>query len=55
MLTINGGKGKFVGGFAGAPRMNVLILGGGVVGRGALEVLFALGANCTIMDINVGL
>ena len=29
MLTINGGKGKFVGGFAGAPGMNVLILGGG--------------------------
>ena len=55
MLTINGGKGKFVGGFAGAPRMNVLILGGGVVGRGALEVLFALGASCTVMDINVGL
>ncbi len=55
MLTINGGKGKFVGGFAGAPRMNVLILGGGVVGRGALEVLHALGANCTVMDINYGL
>jgi len=54
MLTINGGKGKFVGGFAGAPRMNVLILGAGVVGRSALEVLFALGANCTVMDINVG-
>ena len=55
MLTINGGKGKYVGGFAGAPRMNVLILGAGVVGRGALEVLHALGANCTVMDINVGL
>lgn len=55
MLTINGGKGKFVGGFAGAPRMNVLILGAGVVGQGALEVLHALGANCTVMDINVGL
>ena len=55
MLTINGGKGKFVGGFAGAPRMNVLILGGGVVGRGALEVLHSLGANCTVMDINYGL
>ncbi len=54
MLTINGGKGKFVGGFAGAPRMNVLILGAGVVGRGALEVLHALGASCTVMDINVG-
>ena len=54
MLSINGGKGKFVGGFAGAPRMNVLILGAGLVGQGALEVLYALGANCTIMDINVG-
>lgn len=54
MLTVNGGKGKFVGGFAGAPRMNVLILGAGGVGRGALEVLVALGANCTVMDINVG-
>ena len=54
MLTINGGKGKFVGGFAGAPRMNVLILGAGVVGRGALEILHALGAACTVMDINVG-
>jgi len=35
--------------------MNVLILGAGVVGQGALEVLYALGANCTVMDINVGL
>ena len=55
MLTINGGKGKYVGGFAGAPGMNVLILGGGTVGQGALQVLHALGAHCTVMDINVGL
>ena len=54
MLTINGGKGKFVGGFAGAPGMNVLILGGGIVGQGALSILYALGANMTVMDINVG-
>ena len=54
MLTINGGKGKYVGGFAGAPGMNVLILGAGLVGRSALQVLYALGANCTVMDINVG-
>ena len=54
MLTINGGKGKFVGGFAGAPGMNVLILGGGVVGQGALSVLYSLGANVTVMDINAG-
>lgn len=55
MLTINGGKGKYVGGFAGAPAMNVLILGGGLVGQGALSVLYALGANVTVMDINVGI
>ena len=30
MLTINGGKGKFVSGLGGAPGMKVLILGGGV-------------------------
>lgn len=54
MLTINGGKGKFVGGLTGAPRMNVLILGCGVVGQGALEVLHSLGAACTVMDINWG-
>ena len=35
--------------------MNVLILGCGVAGRGALEVLHALGASCTVMDINMGL
>lgn len=55
MLTINGGKGKFVGGFAGAPGMNVLIMGAGTVGQGALQVLHALGANVTIMDINIGI
>lgn len=54
MLTINGGKGKYVGGLAGAPGMNVLILGAGMVGRNALEVLYALGAHCTVMDVNVG-
>lgn len=54
MLSINGGKGMFVGGFAGAPGMNVLILGGGIVGQGAAGVLTALGASVTIMDINAG-
>ena len=54
MLTINGGKGKYVGGLAGAPRMRVLILGGGLVGQGALEVLYALGADCTVMDVQAG-
>ena len=54
MLTINGGKGKFVSGLAGAPGMNVLILGGGIVGKSALQVLHSLGAWCTVMDVNIG-
>lgn len=54
MLSINGGKGKFVSGLGGAPGMKVLILGGGVVGQAALSVLHALGAWVTVMDINIG-
>ena len=54
MLTTNGGKGKFVSGLAGAPGMNVLILGAGIVGKAALSVLHALGAKVTVMDINLG-
>ena len=55
MLSINGGKGKFVSGLGGSPAMNVLILGGGTVGQAALSVLYALGARVTVMDINIGL
>lgn len=54
MLTINGGKGKFVSGLAGAPGIKVLILGGGLVGKSALQVLQSLGAWCTVMDVNLG-
>ena len=43
-----------VSGLGGAPGMKVLILGGGVVGQAALSVLHALGAWCTVMDINIG-
>ena len=55
MLTINGGKGKFVSGLGAAPGMKVLILGGGTVGQAALSVLHALGAWVTVADINIGL
>ncbi len=54
MLSINGGKGKFVSGLGGAPGMKVLILGGGLVGQAALSVLHALGAWVTVMDVNIG-
>lgn len=54
MLTTNGGKGKFVSGLGGAPAMNVLVLGTGLVGKSALSVLYNLGARCTVAGRNVG-
>ena len=54
LLSINGGKGKFVNGLGGAPGVKALVIGGGVVGRAAISVLHALGAWVTVMDINIG-
>ena len=38
LLTIHGGKGKYVGGFAGEPGIHALILGSGKLGRITLEM-----------------
>lgn len=53
LLTINGGKGKFVSGLAGAPGINAVIMGAGVVGKSALQVLYSLGARVTVLDVNL--
>lgn len=53
LLSINGGKGKFVSGLAGAPGVKAVILGAGVVGKSALQVLQCLGAWVTVLDINL--
>ena len=54
LLSINGGKGKFVNGLGGAPGIEALVIGGGTVGRACVGVLHALGARVTVMDINIG-
>ncbi|MDY4060358.1 alanine dehydrogenase [Anaerovoracaceae bacterium SGI.195] len=53
MSVMNGGKGKFIGGLAGAPSMSVLVLGAGVVGKAAISVLVALGARVTVLANNM--
>jgi len=53
LLSINGGKGKFVSGLAGAPGVKAVIIGAGVVGKSALQVLQCLGAWVTVLDINL--
>jgi alanine dehydrogenase len=47
------GRGILLGGVAGVPPANVLILGGGIVGTNAAGVAAGLGANVTIMDIDL--
>jgi len=47
------GRGILLGGVAGVEPANVLILGGGVVGSNAARVAAGLGANVTIMDVNL--
>ena len=47
------GRGILLGGVPGVKPANVLIIGGGVVGANAARVAAGLGANVTIMDINL--
>jgi len=47
------GQGILLGGVAGVAPANVLVLGGGVVGTNAARVAAGIGANVTIMDINL--
>jgi alanine dehydrogenase len=47
------GRGILLGGVPGVERARVLVLGAGVVGTHATRVAAGLGANVTVMDINI--
>ncbi|WP_299553526.1 alanine dehydrogenase [Seonamhaeicola sp.] len=47
------GRGILLGGIPGVPPAHVLVLGGGIVGIQAAKMAAGLGANVTIMDINM--
>jgi alanine dehydrogenase len=47
------GRGILLGGVPGVAAANVLIIGGGVVGTNAAKVAAGLGAQVTILDINL--
>ncbi|MCM2276459.1 MAG: alanine dehydrogenase [Oligoflexia bacterium] len=49
----HGGKGMLLGGVTGVDRAKVVVLGGGVVGVNAAKMAVGLGAQVTIMDVNV--
>lgn len=54
LLSINGGAGKLVCGIGGAPGANIIVLGAGIVGKGATKILASLGAKITLLDVNIG-
>lgn len=47
------GRGILLGGVPGVLPANVVILGGGIVGANAAKVAAGLGANVTILDVNL--
>jgi alanine dehydrogenase len=48
-----GGRGCLLGGVTGTPSSSVLVIGGGVVGIHAAQVACGMGANVTILDMNI--
>ena len=48
-----GGRGKLIGGVPGVPPADVVIVGGGIVGTNAAQMALGMGANVTILDIDV--
>ncbi|NJL93269.1 MAG: alanine dehydrogenase [Anaerolineae bacterium] len=49
----HGGRGMLMGGIPGVFPANVMVLGGGTVGTNAAMVAAGMGANVTILDINL--
>lgn len=49
-----GGRGLLLGGVAGVTAANVVVVGGGVVGRNAARVALGMGARVTILDKSLG-
>ncbi len=53
LLKYNGGTGVLLSGVPGTPNANVVVVGGGVAGVNAAKMAIGLGANVTILDINI--
>ncbi|MGO1470621.1 MAG: alanine dehydrogenase [Tissierella sp.] len=51
--TINGGKGKLIDGVPGVPPAHIVVVGGGIVGTGAIRRAIGLGARVTVLDIDI--
>ena len=50
----SGGRGVLLGGVPGVEQGHVVIIGCGIVGRNAAKIALGMGADVTILDINLG-
>jgi alanine dehydrogenase len=48
-----GGRGVLLGGVPGTPPAKVIIIGGGIVGTNAAKIALGMGADVTIIDLNL--
>jgi alanine dehydrogenase len=48
-----GGRGLLLSGVPGVPPANVFVIGGGIVGTNAAKIALGMGANVTIVDLNL--
>ena len=53
LMSPNGGLGVLLGGHAGVPQGQVVVIGAGAAGMNAADVAIGLGARVTILDVNI--
>lgn len=54
LMAPNGGKGLLLGGHAGVPQGQVVVIGAGAAGMNAVAVALGMGARVTVLDVNIG-
>lgn len=53
LTKVHGGRGVMMGGVPGVRPANVVVLGGGTVGTNAAKIALGMGANVTLLDVNL--
>jgi len=53
LMAPNGGMGLLLGGHAGVPPGQVVVIGAGAAGVNAVDVAVGLGAEVTVLDVNI--
>ncbi|MFL6053224.1 MAG: alanine dehydrogenase [Actinoallomurus sp.] len=53
LMRFNGGRGVLPGGVPGVAPAKVVVIGGGVSGLNAAQIAVGMGADVTVMDVNV--